>query len=62
MPAPKGTGLVIEKECAKILRLAGIQDVWTKTAGQTKNRINLIYATVDALKKLSSTKTHQKIN
>jgi small subunit ribosomal protein S5 len=62
IPAPKGKGLVAHTEVAKILKLAGIQDVWTKTAGQTKNRINLIYATVDALKKLSSTKTHQKIN
>jgi small subunit ribosomal protein S5 len=26
MPAPKGTGLKVEKECAKILKLAGIKD------------------------------------
>src|SRR3989344_5338331 len=34
MPAPKGTGLRVEKECAKILRLAGIKDVWCKTKGE----------------------------
>ncbi len=56
MPAPKGKGLCIEKECAKILRLAGIRDVWSKTYGQTKTKINLIYACVDALKKLLLTK------
>ncbi|USN45969.1 MAG: 30S ribosomal protein S5 [Candidatus Woesearchaeota archaeon] len=54
MPAPKGKGLIAEKEVAKILAFAGIKDVWSKTVGQTKNKINLISATVDALKKLSS--------
>ncbi len=57
MPAPKGKGLCVEKECAKILELAGIQDVWSKTQGQTKNKINLINACEKALKKLISTKT-----
>jgi small subunit ribosomal protein S5 len=52
MPAPKGTGLVVEKEIAKVLKLAGIKDCWSKTQGQTKNKINLIFAAVDALKQL----------
>ena len=56
MPAPGGKGLVIEKECAKILRLAGIKDVWSKTEGQTGTKINLIFALVDALKKISEVK------
>ncbi|MFH1649368.1 MAG: 30S ribosomal protein S5 [Candidatus Woesearchaeota archaeon] len=56
MPAPKGKGLVAEKDCAKVLKLAGIENVWSKSYGQTKNRINMIYALVDALKKLSTTK------
>ncbi|MGV8168561.1 MAG: 30S ribosomal protein S5 [Candidatus Nanoarchaeia archaeon] len=56
IPAPKGTGLCIEKECAKILTLAGITDVWSKTQGQTKNKINLVNACEDALRKLVSTK------
>ena len=60
IPAPKGTGLRIEKECAKILELAGISDVWSKTQGQTKNKINLISALEKALKKLSSTKVQEK--
>ena len=51
MPAPKGTGLCIEKECAKILSLAGIKDVWSKTKGQTGTKLNLIYACIGALKK-----------
>lgn len=57
MPAPKGTGLIVEKEVAKVLKLAGIQDVWSKTFGQTKNKINLVTAAVNALKKLGEVKT-----
>jgi small subunit ribosomal protein S5 len=56
IPAPKGTGLCVEKECAKILALAGIQDIWAKTSGQTKTKINLIMACEDALRKLSNIK------
>lgn len=55
-PAPQGKGLCIEKECAKILALAGIKDIWSETKGQTKTKLNMIYALVDALKKLSATK------
>jgi len=56
MPAPKGTGLCVESSCAKILELAGVQDIWSKTYGQTKSKINLIKACMDALGKLNSTK------
>jgi len=58
MPAPKGKGLCSDKEIAKILELAGIKDIWTKTRGQTKNKINFIYACEDALRKLVKTKVH----
>lgn len=57
MPAPRGKGLCVEKECAKILRLAGIQDVWSKTKGQTGTKINLIKALLDALSQLSQIRT-----
>lgn len=56
MPAPKGTGLVAEKEIAKILKLAGIKDIWSKTKGKTRTKINHIKATLDALHKLTETK------
>ncbi len=52
LPAPKGVGLVADNETKKILRMAGIKDVWVKTRGNTSNRVNLISATFDALKKL----------
>lgn len=60
MSAPKGTGLCIEKECAKILELGGIKDIWSKTEGQTKTKMNLIYACFDALKNLMKTKIKER--
>lgn len=59
MPAPKGTGLKAEKECQKILSLAGITDVWSRTKGKTTTKINLMYACFDALKNLMKTKVKQ---
>lgn len=56
MPAPKGKGLVVEKNCQKILALAGYKDVWSKTFGQTRQTLNLVKALVAALRKLSTTK------
>lgn len=58
-PAPKGKGLVVDKECAKVLGLAGVKDVWAKSRGQTRNKMNMIAALEDALKKLSATKIHE---
>lgn len=52
-PAPKGKGLIIEEECAKILKLAGIKDVFSKLKrGKGNSKINLIRACFDAVKKL----------
>ncbi|GIU68427.1 MAG: hypothetical protein KatS3mg001_277 [Candidatus Pacearchaeota archaeon] len=51
IPAPKGAGLVAADELKKILRLAGIKDVYTKTFGQRRTTFNLIGACFDALKK-----------
>ncbi|MDD5253610.1 MAG: 30S ribosomal protein S5 [Candidatus Nanoarchaeia archaeon] len=56
LPAPKGTDLKVAKECQKVLRLAGIKDIRSKTKGQTRTTINLIQALYYALKKLSTTK------
>ncbi len=52
LPAPKGVGLVANDEAKKMLRLAGIKDIWMKTSGNTAMRINLIYAIANGLKKL----------
>jgi small subunit ribosomal protein S5 len=56
MPAPKGTGLKVEGECAKILKLAGVKDVWSKTQGQTGTKTNLVVACFESLKNLVKVK------
>ncbi len=60
IPAPKGTGLKIEKECQKILKLAGIKDVWSKTEGQTRSKLNVLAACFKALRHLVEVKINQK--
>lgn len=52
LPAPKGVGLVVSDEVKKLMRLAGIKDIWCKTRGKSQTRVNLIKAIFDALKKL----------
>ncbi|MFH1848727.1 MAG: 30S ribosomal protein S5 [archaeon] len=60
MPAPKGAGLCVESECAKILQLVGIKDIWSKTLGQTNTKINLVQACQKALRLLMLTKVQPK--
>lgn len=57
MPAPQGTGLVAGNEVKKILRFAGIKDVYSKTFGKKRTTFNLVKACIEALKK-----TNQKVN
>ncbi len=56
IPAPKGVGIVADDESKKILRLAGIRDIWVKTSGNTGTRGNLAFAVFDALKRLNEMK------
>ncbi len=51
IPAPQGTGLVIANELKKVLKLAGIKDIYSKTKGKTRTTLNLVKACIDALKK-----------
>ncbi len=60
MPAPKGSGLRVAEECGKVLALAGISDVWSRTFGQTRTTINLVAACVGALGKLGESKVHEE--
>ena len=50
-PAPPGTGLVVADELKKILKLAGIKDIYSKTFGKKRTTFNLAKACLDALKK-----------
>lgn len=49
IPAPRGTGLVVGDQVKKILRLAGIHDVYGVTTGQTRTTFNVAKACMDAL-------------
>ncbi|MBU2616379.1 MAG: 30S ribosomal protein S5 [Nanoarchaeota archaeon] len=51
IPAPQGTGLVAASELKKVLKLAGISDVYTKTFGKQRTTFNLVKACFEALKK-----------
>ena len=51
IPAPQGTGLVVANELKKVLKLAGIKDVYSQGFGKKRTTFNLIKACVDALKK-----------
>lgn len=61
MPAPKGAGLVTEDEVKKILSAAGYKDVWSKSIGQTRKKINFINAVINALYAASRVKVKQGI-
>jgi small subunit ribosomal protein S5 len=61
-PGPKGLRLTCSSELRKILKLAGIKDVWGKARGQTRTRMNLVYACFDALKQLSRVKTRSSFD
>ena len=56
IPSPGGVGLAIGDVGKTILRLAGIDDVWSETRGQTQTTINFASAVFDALKNLSKVK------
>ena len=51
MPAPQGTGLVVGNELKKVLKLAGIKDVYSRTTGKKRTTFNLVKACIDALEK-----------
>jgi len=56
MPAPQGTGLVVGDEMKKILRIAGVKDIYSNCSGKVKTTFNTAKATITALNKLGSIK------
>ena len=49
-PAPKGTGLVIGDIGKKVLKYAGVKDIWSRTRGETRTSYNFAMAVYNALK------------
>jgi len=54
IPAPQGTGLVVADQLKKVLKLAGIKDVYSKTFGKKRTTFNLVKACIKALEKTNS--------
>lgn len=50
MPAPRGVGLVAGDVAKILLRLAGVQDAWASTKGETRTTLNFAYAVFNALR------------
>jgi len=60
MPAPQGLGLAAAPTVRNILELAGVQDAWTRSNGNTRTTVNLAKATYNALRNASQSRTPQR--
>lgn len=61
LPAPSGKGLVIGDYGRRVLKLAGVEDVWSRSSGQTRSTINFAKATFNALEVLSRAKVNDQV-
>ena len=62
MPAPAGKGLVIGDYGRRVLTLAGVTDVWSRSSGQTRTTINFAKATYNALVQLNRTRLSEGVH
>ena len=60
IPAPEGTGVIAGGAARAVLELAGVKDIRTKSFG-TSNRINMVKATLEALKLMRSAEQVAKL-
>ena len=61
LPAPSGKGLVIGDYGRRVLKLAGVADVWSRSSGQTRSTINFAKATFNALEVLGRAKVSDQV-
>ncbi|ESS05327.1 MAG: ribosomal protein S5 [uncultured archaeon A07HB70] len=60
IPAPRGLGLAGAPTVRHILELAGIEDAWTQSTGNTRTTVNLAKATFNALTNASQSRTPRR--
>lgn len=54
IPAPRGTGIVGAPVSKKVLQMAGVQDCYTATIGQSRTRGNFLFAVYNALSNINN--------
>ncbi|MFC7175906.1 30S ribosomal protein S5 [Halosegnis marinus] len=59
-PAPRGLGLAGGETVRNILDLAGIEDIWTRSSGNTRTTVNFAKATFNALRATSEARVPQR--
>ncbi len=60
-PAPKGLGLAAGETPRHVLELAGVEDAWTKSYGNTRTTVNLAKATYNALQNAAEARVPQRV-
>ncbi len=56
IPAPEGLGLAASDTVNAVLELAGLENAWTKSHGNTRTTVNLAKATFNALENASKSR------
>ena len=59
-PAPRGLGLAGGETVRKVLELAGIEDIWTRSSGNTRTTVNFAKATFNALRHTAEARVPQR--
>ncbi|UTF55308.1 30S ribosomal protein S5 [Natronosalvus rutilus] len=61
IPAPEGLGLAASDTVRAVLELAGIENAWTKSHGNTRTTVNLAKATYNALENASQSRIPREV-
>ena len=59
-PAPRGLGLAGGETVRHVLELAGIEDIWTRSSGNTRTTVNFAKATFNALQNTAEARVPQE--
>jgi len=59
-PAPRGLGLAGGETVRHVLELAGIEDIWTRSSGNTRTTVNFAKATFNALRNTAEARVPQE--